>query len=155
GQQRHLVLLEAHPRPAAVAEPAAGQLGLHVVDRHREPGRQALDDHHEALAVRLAGGEVAQHRRRGYPGPAGGPWWVGPRTPEGQRLGLADVEELHRALVGAAARLALLLVGGDGEDRVVVVATAARRGAEAVVAEAEAAADLDPVGVDLAPDRDA
>ena len=38
-EQRDLVLLEAHPRPAAVAEAAAGQLALHVLDRDRQTRR--------------------------------------------------------------------------------------------------------------------
>ena len=56
-----LVDLEALARAAAVAEAPAGQLGLDVLDRHGEPGGQALDDDHEPLPVRFAGGEVAEH----------------------------------------------------------------------------------------------
>ena len=56
-----LVLLEAHARTAAVAEPAAGQLGLDVVDGDGQAGGQALDDHDEGRAVGLAGGQEAQH----------------------------------------------------------------------------------------------
>ena len=37
-EQRQLVLLEALARPAAVAEPAPGQLGLDVLDGDRQPG---------------------------------------------------------------------------------------------------------------------
>ena len=48
---RDLVLLEAHAGTAAVAEPAAGELARDVFDRHGQPGRQALDDHDERLAV--------------------------------------------------------------------------------------------------------
>ena len=47
--------------PAAVAEAAPGQLGLDVLDGHRQAGGQALDDDHEGRAVRLAGGEEAEH----------------------------------------------------------------------------------------------
>ena len=65
-EQRQLVDLEALARAAAVAEAAAGQLGLDVLDRDGQPGGQALDDHHERLPVRLAGGEEAQHGRDGY-----------------------------------------------------------------------------------------
>ena len=39
-EERDLVLLEAHPRPTAVAEPAPGQLGLRR-RRPRPPGRRA------------------------------------------------------------------------------------------------------------------
>src|SRR5918998_4026447 len=58
---RDLVLLEAHARPAAVAEAASGQLAADVVDDHRQPGRQALDDDDEGASVGLAGGEVPEH----------------------------------------------------------------------------------------------
>ena len=60
-EQRDLVLLEAHPGPAAVAEAAAGQLGRDVFDRDLRARGQALDDDDERLAVRLAGGQEAQH----------------------------------------------------------------------------------------------
>src|SRR5262249_1541663 len=59
--QRQLVDLEALPGTAPVAEAAAGQLGLDVLDGDGEPGREALDDDHEPLPVRLARGQVAQH----------------------------------------------------------------------------------------------
>ena len=59
--QRQLVDLEPLARPAAVAEAATGELGLDVLDRDGQPGRQPLDDDHERLPVRLAGGEVAEH----------------------------------------------------------------------------------------------
>ena len=61
-EQRDLVLLEAHARAAPVAEATSGQLGLHVLSGDGEPGGEALDDHDERLAVRLAGGQEAKHR---------------------------------------------------------------------------------------------
>ena len=60
-EQRDLVLLEAHPRAAAVAETAATEFGLHVFDGDLETRRQTFDDDNEAFAMRLAGGQVAQH----------------------------------------------------------------------------------------------
>ena len=72
-----LVLLEAHPRAPAVAQPAAGQLALHLLDRDRQPGRQPLDRHHEGAAVRLAGGEEAEHRGKSTGGPAAAPGFQG------------------------------------------------------------------------------
>ena len=57
-------LLEAHARAAAVAEPAARQLGRDVVDEDRETGGQALDGDHQGRAVRLARGQEAQHVRK-------------------------------------------------------------------------------------------
>ena len=60
-QQRELVGLEAHPGPAAVAEAAAGQLALHLLDRDGEAGGQAFDDHDESLAVGFPGGQEAEH----------------------------------------------------------------------------------------------
>ena len=56
--------------PAAVAEPAAGHLGLDVLDRDLQPGRQPLDDDDERLAVRFAGGEEAEHPGEASPLPA-------------------------------------------------------------------------------------
>ena len=67
--QGQLVLLEAHPRPAAEPEAAAGQLGLHLLDGDGQAGGQALEDDDQALAVGLAGGEEAQHG----PNPTGRP----------------------------------------------------------------------------------
>ena len=70
--ERDLVGLEPHPGPAAVAEAAPGELAGDLRCRDRQPGRQALDDHHEGLAVGLSRGEEPEHRanllRR--PGPA-------------------------------------------------------------------------------------
>ena len=60
-EERQLVLLEAHPGPAAEAEPAPGQLGLDLLDGDRQPGGQALDDDDEGPAVGLAGGQEAEH----------------------------------------------------------------------------------------------
>lgn len=62
--QGELVLLEALTRSAAVAEPATGHLGLDLVDGDLEAGGQAFDDDDQGLAVRFAGGEVAQHARK-------------------------------------------------------------------------------------------
>ena len=103
--------------PAAVAEAAAGQLGLDVLDGDGQAGGQALDDDHERLAVRLAGGEVAQHRRTGY--------WraASSRPPEAARLGRsarmvaaarssASGGRAHRRRVGAATGPQLLLEHG-------------------------------------------
>ena len=60
--QGQLVLLEALPRAAAVAEAAPGHLGLDVLHRDLEPGGEALDHDDEGLAVRFAGGEITKHR---------------------------------------------------------------------------------------------
>ena len=61
-EEPDLVLLEAHAGTAAVAEAAAGELARDVFDRDGSPAGQALDDHDERLAVRLTGGQEAQHR---------------------------------------------------------------------------------------------
>ena len=78
-EQGHLVGLEAHARPAAEAEPAAGQSPLDVLGGDQQPGRHALDDHHQGASVGLSGGQVAQHpakstrgRRDAVPVGAGG-----------------------------------------------------------------------------------
>ena len=60
-EELDVVPLEAHAGPAPEPEPAAGQLGRDVVDRDRQPGRQALDDHDEGRAVGLPRGQEAQH----------------------------------------------------------------------------------------------
>jgi hypothetical protein len=60
-EQRQLVDLETLPWPASVAQPAAAHLGLDLLDRDRQPGRQPFDDDDEGLAVRLTGGQEAQH----------------------------------------------------------------------------------------------
>jgi hypothetical protein len=56
-----LVLLETHPRPPAVAEAAAGQLGLDVLGGDGQTGGQAFDDDDQTLSVGLAGGEETEH----------------------------------------------------------------------------------------------
>ena len=91
-----LVDLEALARPAAVAEAPAGQLGLDVLDRDGQPGGQALDDDHERLAVRLAGGEVAQHRPSRY--------WPASRAPRAPSECFAATGVLLRASPAADTR---------------------------------------------------
>ena len=49
--QREVVALEAHARPAAVAEAPPGQLAGDVVGRHRQPRGQAFDDHDQGATV--------------------------------------------------------------------------------------------------------
>ena len=65
-EELDVVALEAHPRAAAEAEAAAGELGADLVDGDREAGREPLDHDHQGGAVRLPGGQVAQHGRSGY-----------------------------------------------------------------------------------------
>src|SRR5581483_552750 len=60
-EERDLVLLEAHARAPAEAQPAPGQLGLDVLDRQGQTRGQALDDHDQGLAVRLTGGQEPKH----------------------------------------------------------------------------------------------
>ena len=60
-EELDLVVLEAHARPAAVAEPPAGELGPDVVDEDGQAGGQALDGDHEGRAVGLARRQEAQH----------------------------------------------------------------------------------------------
>ena len=60
-EQLELVLLEPHARTASEAEPSPGELAGDVVDRDGETGGKAFDDDHECGAVRLAGGQEAQH----------------------------------------------------------------------------------------------
>ena len=62
-EELDLVLLEAHARPAAVAEPPAGELVGDVVDQDRETGGQPLDGDHQGRAVRLARRQEAQHQK--------------------------------------------------------------------------------------------
>src|SRR5690606_4855910 len=61
--QAELVALEALPRPTALAEPAAGQLGRNVLDGDAQPGRQALDDDAERAPVGLVRGQEPEHGR--------------------------------------------------------------------------------------------
>ena len=68
-EDRDLVLLEAHPGPAAVAEAPAGQLVLHLADLDGQAGRQALDDHDEGLAVGLTRRQEPEHADEGTGGP--------------------------------------------------------------------------------------
>ena len=56
-----VVTLEAHPRPAAEAEAAPGQLVAQLLDGDGEAGRKPFDHHGERGAVRLTGSEVTQH----------------------------------------------------------------------------------------------
>ena len=71
-QEGHLVLLEAHAGARGRSPGAGGPARpLDVLDGHRQPGGQALEDHHEGLAVGLAGGQEAQHRPNLLAGPPG------------------------------------------------------------------------------------
>ena len=65
---RDLVLLESHPGPAPVAEPATAQFALHLLDGDRQASGQALDDHDERPSVRLTRRQVPEHPREGVPG---------------------------------------------------------------------------------------
>jgi hypothetical protein len=56
-----VVLLEAHPGAAAVAQPPAGQLLLDVGHGHRQAGGQPLDDHHQPAAMGLTRGQEPKH----------------------------------------------------------------------------------------------
>ena len=56
-----LVLLERHPRAAAVAEPAAGQLARDLRAGHLDPGGYAVEHRDQRGAVRLARGQPTQH----------------------------------------------------------------------------------------------
>ncbi len=82
GEQADLVLLEAHAGTAAIAEATAGELPRDVFDRHAEAGRQALDDHDERLAVRLTGGQEAQHRSTVPAGPRSPGWCCSAGVPQ-------------------------------------------------------------------------
>ena len=59
--ERQLVDLEALSWSPAEAQPAAGELSLDLLNRHRQAGWQPLDDDHEPLPVRLTRSEEAQH----------------------------------------------------------------------------------------------
>src|SRR5690606_39671844 len=47
------VLLELHPRPAAVAELAPGEVGLDLCRGDRDTGGEAFEDRHQFGSVRL------------------------------------------------------------------------------------------------------
>ena len=57
-----LVLLELLPRPAADAEAPPGEVVTDRVTGHGHAGGQPFEDGGEARAVRLTGGQPAQHR---------------------------------------------------------------------------------------------
>jgi hypothetical protein len=57
----HVVALELHARPAPEPEAATGQLGRDLVDGDREAGGKPFDHDRQGRAVRLAGGQEAQH----------------------------------------------------------------------------------------------
>jgi hypothetical protein len=63
-EQRELVLLEAHARAPPVPEAPAGELGLDLLDRQRQPGRQPLDGDDQPLPMGLTSRQVAQHPDR-------------------------------------------------------------------------------------------
>ncbi len=79
-----LVGLETHPRPAAEAEPSAGELALEVLGGHRQTGRQAFHHDDQRTPMGLAGGQEAQHPGKSNRGVA----WGGPddllTTPTGR-----------------------------------------------------------------------
>ena len=81
--QAELVTLEALPRPPAVAEAPAGQLGGDVLDGDGQAGGQPLDDDAERAPVGLAGGQEPEHGR------AGSGWEVG-TSAEGTGPGLVS-----------------------------------------------------------------
>src|SRR5262249_58316684 len=57
----HLVLLEPHPRAAAVAGPPPLQRRRHVTAGDPHPRRDAVTDRHERPPVRLASGQPPKH----------------------------------------------------------------------------------------------
>ena len=71
GEERHLVGLELHARPATGAQPTPGQRLGEVAGAQPNVRRNALDGGHQGTSVRLACGQVTQHgsecftRRRG------------------------------------------------------------------------------------------
>jgi hypothetical protein len=60
-EELDLVPLERHPRAAAVAEPAAGQLVGDVGGGRANAGGEPLEHCHQGRAVGLPGGEPTQH----------------------------------------------------------------------------------------------
>ena len=63
-EDRDLVLLERHPRAAAVAEPAARQRVGEVVGGDADAGRHPLEDRHQGGTVGLACSQPSEHGRR-------------------------------------------------------------------------------------------
>ncbi len=61
GQHGDLVLLELHPRAAAVAEAAAGQLTRDVVGGDVDAGDHAFDHGHQRAAVGFTSCGPSQH----------------------------------------------------------------------------------------------
>ena len=108
--------------PAAVAEPAAGQLGLDVLDRDRQPRGQALDDDDEGRArgTRRRSGSGAQHRiYRGADPPTCGIPRSGSVPPGGTEEGGIRMTRWRRALGVLLVGSAVLVGcgGGDGGER--------------------------------------
>src|SRR5436305_94257 len=65
------VALDLHAPATTVAELAAGHVGVEILGRHLQAGRQALDDARQAGTMRLAGGYEAEgHGPSLLPGPA-------------------------------------------------------------------------------------
>jgi hypothetical protein len=60
-EELDLVPLEGHPRAAAVAEPAAGQLVGDVGRGRANAGGEPLEHCHQGRSVGLPGGEPTQH----------------------------------------------------------------------------------------------
>ena len=60
-QQRHLILLEPHPRTAAVSEASTPKLGLDFFDGDGEARRKALDDYRQGLTMRFPSSQVTKH----------------------------------------------------------------------------------------------
>lgn len=60
---------------STITKTTTGKFALDVLDRDRQPGRKALDDHGQGPSVGFAGRQVTQHRmqvtfaRRGPRGP--------------------------------------------------------------------------------------
>ena len=131
-EEGDLVGLEAHPRTPAVAEAAAGELPLHLLDLERKAGGESLDDHDEAAAVRLSRGQEAKHGRKSTGGS------LEDRLAFTEPEGFALVREVPTS--AGQGEIDDLVVGGEGlagRDRVhLVVDLNARLG-------------LRPAGVDV------
>ena len=92
GQHGDLILLELHPRAAAVAQASARQLIRDVARGHLDTGHHALDNGHQGAAVGFTGGRPSQHgsifpcrgsrtqsgERKPSRGPRPAGWWAGP-----------------------------------------------------------------------------